>query len=115
MRIFIKRNNNGSNVDEANAILQSGWQVITNAVASQISIAITFPKAYIAPPIVTLGCAGDAATNLGYGGGGVYLAQGIIVRANSITTSGFTLTCSKADGTSFAAGFTWVTWIAVGV
>lgn len=115
MRLFNRRNNNGSNTNETDAITQSGWAVITNSASGTLTATVTFPKAYASAPIVVPACAGDATTNGGYGAGGINLSNGIIPRANSITTTGFTLSISKADGTNFpGSGFTWVTWIAIG-
>lgn len=115
MRMFNRRSSNGTNTTEPGAILQSGWAVITNSATTQLVSTVTFSPAYATAPIVTVGCAGDAATNGGYGFGGVNLSQSIIPRINGLSTGGFTISISKADGTNFSAsGFTWVTWIAIG-
>ena len=111
----IVRQNDTTNSTETTSRILTGWGVVTNAINNTQSESVTFNSAFSSAPIVIVTCAGDKATNDGYGSGGVNLANGIIPRANAITTTGFNVTLNKADGTNFASGYTWYTWIAVGV
>jgi len=94
--------------------IQAGEMIKAYAAVGTITVAITFPKPFTRIPIVTTGFAGDNTTATAYGTGSINVANGVVTRANTITTTGFTLSMTKADGTNFAgSGFGWVTWIAV--
>ena len=94
--------------------VQTGQMIKAYAAVGTITVPVVFPKPFLKIPIVIPGFAGDSATASGYGTGAINIANGVVARANSITTTGFTLSISKADSTNFASsGFGWVTWIAV--
>ncbi len=111
----VRRKSSGASTDVTAPRIQCGWEVKAYASAGTIITPITFPDTFATIPIVTASFAGDAATNTGYGSGAINLANGVVVRVNSITTSGFTLSMTKADGTNFPSfGFSWLTWMAIG-
>lgn len=95
---------------------QIGTGRVVNSGIGTLSANITFPEAFDVIPVVVASCAGDGVS-VNYGSGGLTLANGIVARINSVTTTGFNITLSKADGTNFtnnAAHFTLFSWIAMG-
>jgi hypothetical protein len=115
MRIFNRRNNNGSNTTEPNALIQSGYGVITPGAASSGNQAVTFPIPYTSAPIVVITFGGDAASSSAYGAGNNTVKLFAAAKAVGITNTGFTAWIYATDNTAYAAGNTaFYQWIAIG-
>lgn len=116
MRLFNRRNNNGTSADEPNALIQSGWLAWRPGAVNASNQSITFPKAYTNPPVVVVSFGGDTGTTsstLGAGGANVNNAA---AEAIAISTTGFTTRIASIGASAWAAGNTvYVQWIAIGV
>lgn len=108
------RNNNGSNIAETTAVLQTGWVAGQPGVAASMNITITFPSAYTNVPIVVATFGGDTAgvtSTLGAGGANINNAT---AEAIGISTTGFTLRIWNTS--NWAANNTvYAQWVAIGV
>lgn len=109
------RNNNGSNIAETSAKLQTGWVNGTPGSSSIITISTTFPVAYTNVPIVVAAFGGDTAgttTTLGAGGSNVNNAS---AEAISLTTTGCTIRISTLSAAAWSGVNTvYAQWIAIG-
>lgn len=109
------RRNNGANVNETAAKIQTGWAATQPGNSASATIAVTFPIAFTNPPIVTATFGGDTTgvtSTLGGGGGNV--KQGV-AEAFGISTTGFSLVILSRDGSSWATNNTvYAQWIAIG-
>jgi hypothetical protein len=89
----------GDQVHDAIEGIQAGTATVNISAAQSATVAVTFPRAYVTPPVVLVA---QAANSNGY-----------VVAVGAITTTGCTLTASlRATGTGTAA--IPVTWLAIG-
>jgi hypothetical protein len=109
------RDNNGTNVTETIASLQTGWVCGQPGVAANINFNVTFPIVFTNVPIVIAVMGGDTAgvtSTLGAGGANVNNA---IAEAISISTTGFVLRVYTPNGGNWAANNTvYAQWMAIG-
>lgn len=107
------RQNNGSNITETVAKVQTGWVAGQGVGNTAVSFTITFPVAFTNVPIVTCTFGGDTAgvtSTLGSGGANVSAAY---AQARSLTTTTFSLTVT-GSGTWSTSNTVYVHWIAIG-
>lgn len=112
----ISRNNNGSNVTEGTAKIQSGWVAIAGAANPTLSTTVTFPVAYTNVPIVVAVYGGDTSGSTStLGSGGINVKQAY-ADATSLTTTNFLAYAATRDGTNWSVGNTvYIQWIAIGI
>lgn len=113
-----QRNNNGANVIEQAAIIQTGWVAVhISGSQTNATSAVTFPIPYTNVPIVIATFGGDTAGNtstLGAGGANVQAAMGM---ARSVTTTGASITANTGNSSNtWPSGTTvYIHWFAIGV
>jgi len=108
------RGNNGSNIAETVAKVQTGWVATQGNGTGAAGGTITFPVAFTNVPIVTITFGGDTAgvtATLGAGGANVNGAWAI---AKSLTTTGFAWTVNTSGGTWSTSNTVYAQWTAIG-
>lgn len=113
---LIKRSNNGTNITESAALIQTGWgAVVLGGTQSVVTANITFPVPFTNTPIINVTPAGDQASGavaLGNGGNNV---QGYIGAKHHTDTPTGTVAYLWAPTGSWAAGnIVYYTWTAIG-
>lgn len=112
-----RRQNNGSNTDETTALIQTGWFAEVPGVASGSTKAITFPTAFVNPPVVFTTYGGDQVSGAqALGNGADSVKDEAVCKAYSITNTGCNIRTVSRDASNFAAGnIYYVHWLAIGV
>lgn len=116
MKLFNRRNNNGSNIIESEAKHQSGWGVITATASNVQSVAVSYPTVFTNVPIVLITFGGDTVGATSTLGSGAASVKNGMAEAIGLTTSGFTARIISDDSTAWTVGNTlYFHWIAIGV
>ena len=111
------RSNNGTNITEATAKIQTGWAVITAGGSSPtVSQTITFPVAFTNLPIVVLTPGGDAVSgSTSYGNGNNSIQANQSGKAVAVTTTNFAAYVDSRSGNYTLGQEVFVQWIAIGI
>lgn len=98
------RNNDGSNVVEANSFVETGYVHNVIGANAHASSAITFGHTYATAPIVIATYGGDATSATTYGSGSNIVKGPVACKATDVTTTGCNIWWHSSDGTSWSAG-----------
>lgn len=98
------RNNDGSNVVEANSFVETGYVHNVIGANAHASSAITFGHTYATAPIVVAVYGGDATSATTYGSGSNIVKGPVACKATDVTTTGCNIWWHSSDGTSWSAG-----------
>lgn len=109
-----KRQNDTSNTTETAALVQTGWGVMAYS-SSTVFETITFPTAFVGKPIVVATFGGDNPSNGAYGTGGNSVEGIVVGKAHTITNTSFIMQLHKSPTGTFASGYAYYQWIAIGV
>lgn len=112
----IQRQDNTTNTTVTAAKVQAGWGFIANVTSTDaVTKTVTFPVAFTQIPIVTATQGGDNASSTTYGSGANAVEGRLLIKAYSISTTGFTVQIRTGGATNLGAGNSFFQWIAVGV
>jgi len=111
----IQRQDNTTNTTPTTNKIQAGWGFITNVTSTDsVTKTVTFPVAYAAAPIVTVTQGGDSVAGTTYGSGANNVEGRLLIKAFSITNTGFVVQIRTGGATNLGAGNSFFQWIAIG-
>lgn len=110
------RSNNGSNVAETTAKMQTGWiGAAAGSTTNTVVLNVTFPVAFTGLPIVVATNGGDQTSGaIVYGNGGSIVQGQIFAKVTAITTTGCIIYCFSPTANWVAANVIYAQWIAIG-
>lgn len=115
LKTSVLRQDNTTNAYKHNSVILTGWGVMAYPAATQVAETVTMGITFADRPIVLVSFGGDHGTLQTYGSGSNTVEAGVMVKAESITTSTFGARFYKPTGNFGTVGaYGFYQWLAIG-